>query len=94
MPKVCHFKNKHKTAAIVGLLDCSSLKSEVKERDSSGGGKKEVGNGSQIEGEAVSASRWGCGVELCWERKRPNRPAFISALSEASAEASIPKTLR
>lgn len=38
MAKVCHLKSKHKSAAIVGLSDCSSVKSEVKVRDSSGGG--------------------------------------------------------
>lgn len=58
----------------------------------SSGGCWEVGNRSQKD--AGPALGWGSGLQLCWERKRLNRPAFISALSEASAEASIPKTLR
>lgn len=37
---------------------------------------------------------WDVGSNYVGNEKRPNRPAFISVLSEASAEASIPKTLR
>lgn len=42
MANVCHFENNRKTAAIVGLLDCSSLKSEVKVQDSSGRKKRKL----------------------------------------------------